>query len=365
MNTQTQKNLHPLISHAKTLLIILSALLIFANLYFVNITRDLSKTFSSQTSQAVWFLFQLNKEYSELAAISPYLLEEEKQHEKVLLKYELTWSRFDIIVNSQETEGIMGVPYTREFFQSSFARFKQLEPLLLAAKDAESLNIYLSAIRHELNIFIQFINQTFGLQSPLYMEQKEQINFLSHVQFAFMLLMFGCAGLVSFILYKEAEFHRILALTDPLTGLENRTAMFTELDRLAASGGFSLFLLDLNGFKQINDTHGHQAGDSILQQVAYRLTHTIPTLDYRVYRMGGDEFAIILNSINQTEQMMMQRMIKQCFDKNFELGASLHAVLNTSIGVSSYPRDTANLSQLIYLADQNMYAMKFLQKSPS
>ncbi|WP_229766410.1 GGDEF domain-containing protein, partial [Vibrio cholerae] len=131
------------------------------------------------------------------------------------------------------------------------------------------------------------------------------------------------------------------------------------------SGGFSLFLLDLNGFKQINDTYGHQMGDAVLKQVAYRLNNSIPSFDYRVFRMGGDEFAIILSSINSTEQMMMQRMIKQCFDHEFELSGDLRAKLNTSVGVSTYPLDSTNLSQLIHLADKNMYEMKFLQKSPS
>ncbi len=304
MNTQTQKTLHPLILHAKTLLIFMSAILILANLYLINSTRDLSKSYSSHTNQAIWFLFQLNKEFTEMLALSPYLLESESNQRDVMVKY-------------------------------------------------------------ELEIFIQFINRTFGMQSPLYVEQKEKLNYLSRIQFALILLTFSCVGLVSFILHKEATHHRVLALTDPLTGLENRTAMFAELERHRRSGGFSLFLLDLNGFKQINDTYGHQMGDAVLKQVAYRLNNSIPSFDYRVFRMGGDEFAIILSSINSTEQMMMQRMIKQCFDHEFELSGDLRAKLNTSVGVSTYPLDSTNLSQLIHLADKNMYEMKFLQKSPS
>ncbi|EEW10227.1 GGDEF domain-containing protein [Vibrio mimicus] len=365
MNTQNQKTLHPMILHAKSLLIVMSAILILANLYLLNTTRELSKSYSSQTNQAIWFLFQLNKEFTELIALSPYLLESESNRKQVMVKYELTWSRFDLILNSPEADSIIGLPNTREFFQAAFSRFKQLEPLLLAVNDSKSLKDFILATETELDIFIQFINRTFGVQSPLYMEQKEQVNYLSRIQFMLMLLMFGCVGLVSFILHKEAAYHRILALTDPLTGLENRTAMFTELERHRRSGGFSLFLIDLNGFKLINDTYGHQMGDIVLKQVADRLNHSIPAFDYRVFRMGGDEFALILSSINSTEQMMMQRMIKECFDQEFELNGSLNAKLSTSVGISTYPRDTTNLNQLIHLADKNMYEMKFLQKSPS
>ncbi len=78
------------------------------------------------------------------------------------------------------------------------------------------------------------------MQSPLYVEQKEKLNYLSRIQFALILLTFCCVGLVSFILHKEATHHRVLVLTDPLTGLENRTALFAELERHRRSCG-SLF----------------------------------------------------------------------------------------------------------------------------
>ncbi len=123
--------------------------------------------------------------------------------------------------------------------------------------------------------------------------------------------------------------------------------------------------MDFICFLKINYAYGQQLGDAVLKQVAYRLNNSIPSFDYRVFRMGGDEFAIILSSINSTEQMMMQRMIKQCFGHEFELRGDLRAKLNTSVGVSTYPLDSTNLSQLIHLADKNMYEMKFLQKSPS
>lgn len=174
MNTQTQKTLHPLILHAKTLLIFMSAILILANLYLINSTRDLSKSYSSHTNQAIWFLFQLNKEFTEMLALSPYLLESESNQRDVMVKYELTWSRFDLILNSPEADGIIGMPSTREFFQAAFARFKQLEPLLLAAKNPESLQTFIVAAQQELEIFIQFINRTFGMQSPLYVRAKRE-----------------------------------------------------------------------------------------------------------------------------------------------------------------------------------------------
>lgn len=179
MNTQTQKTLHPLILHAKTLLIVMSAILILANLYLLNTTRNLSKSYSSQTNQAIWFLFQLNKEFTEMLALSPYLLESNSTRQQVMVKYELTWSRFDLILSSPEADGIIGMSHTREYFQAAFARFKQLEPLLLAAKNPDSLQTFMLAAEQEFDIFIQFINRTFGYKARCTPSRKSRLTTLA------------------------------------------------------------------------------------------------------------------------------------------------------------------------------------------
>ncbi|ASG09617.1 GGDEF domain-containing protein [Vibrio anguillarum] len=365
MNFTKYSTLHPLLYRAKTLLIVLSVALIVANLYILSTTRSLANSYTDQRNYATWYLFQLTKEYSELVASIPYYLESKEKRAHTWLQYELIWSRFDLILTSKESDNFMGRTDSQHFFKNNFDDFKILESLLLAVKDQKSLAVFEKHARLIYDQIIGYVNQNFQLQSPIYLEQKEKANRLTQVQFLLMFLMLGCIGLVSYIFHKEAVAQRTLALTDPLTGLANRLAMFEELNQISTNNPFSLFLLDLNGFKPINDQNGHKAGDSVLQQVAFRLTHSIPTFDYSVFRMGGDEFALIIHSVDAMELSIMQRHIKACFKENFFVDNGVGAKLSTSIGIASFPKDSANINQLIHIADKNMYAMKFLQKSPS
>lgn len=111
-------------------------------------------------------------------------------------------------------------------------------------------------------------------------------------------------------------------------------------------------MLDLNGFKQINDKYGHQAGDRALEQVANRLSN----LGMPCYRIGGDEFAIAARSQNFENDLVQ---IKSCFIERIEIGNKQTARLSTSIGVAHFPSDAKELTQLISVADENMYRMKF------
>ncbi|EKO3482029.1 GGDEF domain-containing protein [Vibrio fluvialis] len=358
------KMLHPLVHRAKTLLILVSAVLVVANLYTLNSTRELARSYTDRQNQATWFLFQQTKEFTEMMAETPYALNSKKKMEHVWLKYELTWSRFDVILNSREAEGFMGLEGTYPFFKSAFEDFKLLEPLLMAAHDKPSMERFLNKSQDLYQRIISYINENFKIQSPIYLHQKQQAYTLTQIQFVLMFVLFSCIGLVSYILHAEARFHKLLALTDPLTGLSNRLAMFDALKRYTAQQSFSLLLLDLNGFKAINDTLGHQAGDSVLRQVAHRLAH-IPTFDYWVFRMGGDEFAIILDSVDPDDLAGIQTLIAECFEAAFVLPSNAPYPLSTSIGVSRYPYDAIDINQLVHIADKNMYQMKFQQKSPS
>ncbi|CAH8211515.1 Sensory box/GGDEF family protein [Vibrio aestuarianus] len=365
MNSENDKILHPFLSRAKTLLIVLSAALIIANLYILSTTRTLASSYTEQKNYTTWYLFQLTKEYSELIASAPYALESKEKMDHIWLQYELTWSRFDLILNSNEGDSFINLDDGKHFFKSNFDDFKILENYLLAAKDQPTLAQFEIRARAIYDRIIGYVNESFRLQSPLYQEQKAQARLLTQIQFLLMFLTFGCIGLVSYIFHKEALAHRKQALTDPLTGLANRLAMFEALNHISSQQPFSLFLLDLNGFKEINDQNGHKVGDSVLQQVAFRLEYSIPTFEYSVFRMGGDEFAIVINSVDETELSIMQRHIKECFHEDFFLENGTVGRLSTSIGIASFPKDSSNINQLIHIADKNMYAMKFLQKSPS
>ncbi|MGY2572327.1 GGDEF domain-containing protein [Vibrio sp. C8] len=358
------KQLHPLIQRTKTLLLIVSVVLMIANLYTLTSTKELARSYTYKQHKATWFLFYLTKEFTELVSIMPHALDTPEDLENVKLKYELTWSRFDLILHNSEADEFLEIDGTLHYFKNTFDHFKLLESLLLSINDEQSLTNFTSRTEALYLDVIQYINDNFKIQSPMYLEQKAQAEYVTNIQYVLILLLFFSIGLVSFIWYKEAQYHRLLALTDPLTDIGNRLSMFRSISHRPNSGRYSLFLLDLNGFKAINDDFGHLSGDSVLKQVTKRLSH-IPTFDYELFRMGGDEFALIINSVEPLELEGMQNLIEQCFEQKFVVGDNQHRALSTSIGVSSYPNDATDINQLIHIADQKMYAMKHQKKGPS
>ncbi|WP_367990312.1 GGDEF domain-containing protein [Vibrio sp. NTOU-M3] len=356
-----EQQLPILLSQAKTLLIVFSAILIVANLYFLSATRELARSYSEQHNQASWFLFQLTKEFSELVSITPFAADHTEYDERMKLKYELTWSRFDVLMHSKESDDIMALEGAYSFFSEMFTRFKALENQLevKSSEEAKQLsqafnNIYLTTI--------QYVNANFRLKSPLYQAQMQQAQMLTHVQFLLMFLLFTCAGLVSYILHKEALHHKSLAITDPLTGILNRLALLKALEsNIQRQRPFTLFILDLNGFKSINDSYGHQAGDHLLRVFSHRLSTQSDSLNYQVYRIGGDEFSIILNDIECGAIENIEQMVRQCVKEKIELSSS-YEYLSTSVGMARYPDDSTTMNQLISQADHSMYKMKFADR---
>ena len=159
-------------------------------------------------------------------------------------------------------------------------------------------------------------------------------------------------------LYENLEH---MAFTDPLTQLPNRTLFHDRLQQTIAAARrdnkpFSLFIMDLDRFKDINDTLGHHIGDALLQQVAQRLRTKLRESD-TVARMGGDEFAVLLPTVNAKHADMAARMLLQALRTPFMIeDQSLD--IGTSIGITLYPDHGIDANVLIQRADVAMYAAK-------
>ena len=152
-----------------------------------------------------------------------------------------------------------------------------------------------------------------------------------------------------------------LAFTDPLTKLPNRTLFHDRLEQAIGDAKrdykpFALFLMDLDRFKDINDTLGHQIGDLLLQQVAARLRSKLRDID-TVARMGGDEFAILLPAVNEKHATMAARMLLQALRAPFRIEEQ-SLDIGASIGIALYPDHGVDANILIQRADVAMYAAK-------
>lgn len=153
-----------------------------------------------------------------------------------------------------------------------------------------------------------------------------------------------------------------LAAHDELTGLLNRTSVTERLHSFERSGDPVIMLMvDLDGFKGINDAYGHAAGDAVLKDVAHRLKSELRTSDY-VGRLGGDEFVILLPynadhagseaAIERLSQRLIARLSEPFHFEQFEL------VLSGSIGTAKMPEDAVSAADLFVAADLALYAAK-------
>ncbi|KIF83457.1 hypothetical protein TSA66_02975 [Noviherbaspirillum autotrophicum] len=162
------------------------------------------------------------------------------------------------------------------------------------------------------------------------------------------------------LVWRQANF-------DSLTGLPNRLMFRDRLEQEIrkshrAALPMALIFIDLDRFKEVNDTLGHAVGDKLLQQAAQRLSRCVRESD-TVARLGGDEFTIILGELNQPNNVerIVQDVLKSMAEP-FVLGDEI-AYVSASLGITFYPDDATEIEDLLKNADQAMYAAKNLGRN--
>jgi diguanylate cyclase (GGDEF)-like protein len=169
-------------------------------------------------------------------------------------------------------------------------------------------------------------------------------------------------GMILVMLEEQVSNNQWLALHDELTGLPNRR-LFAE--RLAnaiersrrGNGKLALFMLDLNEFKAINDSLGHQAGDQVLREMSNSLRESAHFFD-GLARFGGDEFTIVASGLSQERTLdFFEDIIRRSIERPI-LVDDHPMIVTASIGVSVYPDDGQDASKLLHVADQRMYRLK-------
>ena len=158
-----------------------------------------------------------------------------------------------------------------------------------------------------------------------------------------------------------------LAQTDPLTKLPNRRSIFTELEKFIASSVRhnyfgAVLLMDLDGFKEINDLHGHDAGDEVLIQIANRLRSRV-RLDEVVGRLGGDEFILLISNLDADEQVARGKVSKVANQMIQLLGEPINyngipLQVGVSIGVRIFGFNEVETGEVMKDADRAMYSAK-------
>jgi len=153
-----------------------------------------------------------------------------------------------------------------------------------------------------------------------------------------------------------------LAFTDALTSLPNRVLLHDRLKQMIADAeryhrAFAVHFLDLDGFKEINDTFGHAAGDAVLVEVARRLRFAVRDSD-TVSRLGGDEFVVVQSQLEDPKDAdRLAARLRSTFEAPISFGSESLAI-GTSIGTSRFPHNGRDIHSLLVRADQELYRSK-------
>ena len=165
-----------------------------------------------------------------------------------------------------------------------------------------------------------------------------------------------------FLFHKEQKALFKKSIKDKLTNLYNREFLLEIFDTLKAKidrnrTKLALFFLDLDGFKAINDTYGHESGDIVLIEVSNRLKKLFRKSDI-IVRLGGDEFVILAQDIKYDNIKTLANKIIKEITKPITLKNEIKVKVGTSIGISIYPDNADNITDLIKKADEAMYFSK-------
>lgn len=186
--------------------------------------------------------------------------------------------------------------------------------------------------------------------APLPVERDDEVGYLTRAY----------NNLLASLLTSRDEFQR-LAQSDGMTGLANRVhfdqAFQRSLSRARRHGShLAVLFFDLDGFKPINDGHGHEAGDTVLKAVAERLSNEIRPEDLPA-RIGGDEFALLLGDVSEAEARIVAERCRKAIARPIAFGDRILSV-GVSVGVACYPMDGETTAGLLAAADHAMYLDK-------
>ena len=166
--------------------------------------------------------------------------------------------------------------------------------------------------------------------------------------------------------YQELKKLQINAATDPLTGLYNRRLFQEQFERelnraLRHSQHLTLVIVDLHQFKEVNDRYGHPRGDALLQTAADTLRKSLRGSDY-AFRVGGDEFALLLAQSDAEQAETLARRIRANFLAAIE-PMQMTGALGLDYGIAVYPQDGDQTEVLMRIADERLYQMKHNQRA--
>jgi diguanylate cyclase (GGDEF)-like protein len=236
------------------------------------------------------------------------------------------------------------------------------EPLLLSDVSTNKMPLWdhTERIKHWREVFMIPIMRKSSVIGTLLFASEKKVIFKSHIRTMLAIIANHASVIIeNAMLYERTE---LLAITDGLTEIPNhryfQETLSNYLEKAKQNNEkVSLIIVDIDFFKKINDTFGHQFGDKVLKKVASILKNNIREDDF-VARYGGEEFAIILNDCDEENAIKVAEKIRKKVQKNDWASLKEKFNVTVSMGIASYPDAASNKNDLIKFADAALYQAK-------
>ncbi|MDH5930877.1 diguanylate cyclase domain-containing protein [Vibrio splendidus] len=276
----------------KVVVLSLAAVVLTVNIYSVTRINDINKSFSTRQNEATWFVFQLVKEYANFLMVSR---SETIDYDELWLAYDITWSRFDILINSTESSNFIKSANFKPYFTAEFDKFKSLEPSIKLVSQGllpkESLQKKVDICYHTL---VDFINDKFRLQSPVIEENTSMVDNLVTVHRISSVFLVGILLLTGVIFYMDFSIKRKLYSTDFITGFRNRISLMKFVkNSYSKDNNFDLYFVRIRNLTEINQKYGLEYGDLVVSSAAKSLTAKIPESTIS-FRSSGSQFLFFI-----------------------------------------------------------------------
>lgn len=273
---------------SKVILSFVVLIALIVNIYTVDRINSINENFSSRQNEATWFVFQLVKEYSNFLMMSKI---ENLDYQGLWLSYDITWSRFDILLNSKESSNFIKSANFKEHFKSEFNNFKKLESSLLLLENKElSQDIFYKKVDITYHNLVQFINDKFRLQSPVVEENTKVLSSLILIHKISITVLSTCFVVVLLSFYSDFIVKKNLALYDHLTGFRNRTSLMKFLKNDSNKvDNYDLYIIRIRNLMDINQMYGAEYGDLVISSASDLLTPLLPKESF-TFRSSGSQF---------------------------------------------------------------------------
>lgn len=302
------------------------------------------------THLSAWALAQLELELHEFEGNLDYFISGRIDQDKLNESYDLVWNRLDVFLTGEETHTIRQRFGAEPLLRTFFSRLQQVEPIITApdltpgqlAPIHQLLHDYLPRIR---DLMVMNFTGADAIRENAELERSKSQNFL----ILGCLLLLGLLMIV--LLFIEARRQHFLIWHDPLTRLPNRTAFIQQLQHhCRKEKGAILCLMDLNRFKEVNDSLGHEMGDKLLLMVAEQLRQRHCDGVFMA-RVGSDEFALLLQGHKgDAGWIAYSKRIRLVLERLLFLADPAHRV-SVSMGISQFPQHAHNPEELLLFAD--------------